>query len=631
MPVSSNDGAAPWARTRGGGSLGKRKRGQTADEKGSPSSSQSIDSSGLHKIGSGEATEPLNSSDVASVETRSQETWPQNQTSKRPTTTRRRNQPKAKTKNPAPEEDNSDPSPKSTSTNGKGKTQKPSERSRPEPKPSSWPPYLSRLSKLHRALNLVTTFLAARRASHLAPLALESVKEAVQGQCGFGVEVEDVAGVVWVYAWGEARELEAQGERNEDQEQGGGGNQHNWGRQIQGEGQVKRCSRVRFEYVTQEAEDEFDANAKGEQVLVFEFLELDKQLKPEKKKVRGSKEREDKIRMPSVGAKQLSKVIERREEKFAEMVELFVLSCKQRGKDPDEVVKQGRGRFIPRLPEDTPPNPDSLPLTIPTERKPISEIVEELKCSSWYVGQIVPDGHRVLDPQEAIYGELNFPLSQDLVNALYNAKGITPDRLYSHQAAAINALHAGHHVVVATSTSSGKSLVYQLPVLHVLEEDKIARAMYIFPTKALAQDQKRSLQELISWMPSLEGIVVETYDGDTPQEYRRSIRENASVIFTNPDMLHAGVLPQEEGWRMFLKGLRYVVVDELHYYNGLLGSHVAWVMRRLRRVCAALGNSDVKFVSCSATVANPEGHFRRLFGIEDNVTVIDFDGSPSGR
>lgn len=246
----------------------------------------------------------------------------------------------------------------------------------------------------------------------------------------------------------------------------------------------------------------------------------------------------------------------------------------------------------------------------------------------WYTAQIVPDGHRVFDPQPAIYGELNFQLSQNLVNALYNTRNIT--QLYSHQAEAINNVYDGYNVIVSTSTSSGKSLIYQIPMLHELEKDPNSRGIYIFPTKALAQDQRRSMKELLQYMDGLEDIIVDTFDGDTPMSDRNTIRDEGRIIFTNPDMLHITILPQEGSWRAFLQNLKFVVVDELHVYNGLFGSHVAFVMRRLRRICAAVGNRHVKFISCSATVANPEDHMKAIFGV-DNVKLIDFDGSPSGR
>ena len=154
--------------------------------------------------------------------------------------------------------------------------------------------------------------------------------------------------------------------------------------------------------------------------------------------------------------------------------------------------------------------------------------------------------------------------------------------------------------------------------------------MYIFPTKALAQDQRRSMKDLLQYVDGFQDTLVETFDGDTPMEYRDMIREEARIIFTNPDMLHMTILPRESAWRTYLQNLKFVVVDELHVYNGLFGSHVAYIMRRLCRLCAAVGNRHVRFISCSATVANPEEHMKAIFGIED-VKLIDFDGSPSGR
>ncbi|KAK4100806.1 P-loop containing nucleoside triphosphate hydrolase protein [Parathielavia hyrcaniae] len=375
-------------------------------------------------------------------------------------------------------------------------------------------------------------------------------------------------------------------------------------------------------------QDGDDAGSGRKEVLVFEFL--DGELRSDAKTGR-ARDKEDRMKMPVFSQAQMTRLIERRNARFVQAANGFVERCVADGLDPEMVLRDMRERYIPRMTEVETGEQRltvSLPASIPRERKSIPEIVQEIKDSPWYTGQIVPDGHRVFDPQEAVYGDLDFLLSQDLVNALYNAKGIT--RFYAHQAEAINALHEGYNVVVATSTSSGKSLIYQLPVLHALEQNHNTRAMYIFPTKALAQDQRRSLKEMIGFMPGMENVLVETFDGDTPMHERNTIRDEARIIFTNPDMLHITILPKEEKWRTFLRHLKFVVVDELHYYNGLMGSHVAFIMRRLRRTCAALGNRHVKFISCSATVANPEQHFKTIFGIGD-VRLVDFDGSPSGR
>ncbi|KAK4238081.1 hypothetical protein C8A03DRAFT_44133 [Achaetomium macrosporum] len=498
---------------------------------------------------------------------------------------------------PPPKKEQEEPSQTTQETKRKRTTTrapKPKPTSPPKPDPSSWPPALARLEKTHRALNLVSTFLSARR--HLPPT-FETLRPAVERHTGCALLVEDVAAIAALLRGGGTVRFEFVERAVLEASLGAAYHGRSW------EGGLDKKE-----------------EGEGEQVLVLELL--DGELKSE-----GTA----KNKMPVFSQAQMMRLIERRNGKFAQAVDAFVARCVRGGLDPEMVLMSERERYIPRRPtraEDEKKLSDTLPETIPRERKSIPEIVQEIKESPWYTGQIVPDGHRVFEPQEAVYGDLNFLLSQDLVNALYNAKGIS--RFYAHQAEAINALHGGYNVVVATSTSSGKSLIYQLPVLHALEQDHNTRAMYIFPTKALAQDQRRSLKEMMGFMPGLEDVLVETFDGDTPMNERNMIRDEARIIFTNPDMLHITILPQEDRWRTFLKNLKYVVVDELHYYNGLMGSHVAFIMRRLRRTCAALGNRHVKFISCSATVANPEQHFKTIFGIDD-VRLIDFDGSPSGR
>ncbi|KAG6041244.1 hypothetical protein E4U41_005371 [Claviceps citrina] len=380
-----------------------------------------------------------------------------------------------------------------------------------------------------------------------------------------------------------------------------------------------------------------ETGKKGREVLFFEYIDgdLKRQVKDKKtgEAVRPNRRlRDEKLKMPVYGQKQMMQLIDRRNQRFANAINVFLTNCVKEDLDPERTLNQLAQTFLPKRSASNFASAELessvIPADIPQERKSIPELVNELKNSPWYTGQIVPDGHRVFEPQEAVCGELDFVLSQSLMNAIYNAKGIT--EFYAHQAQALNSLHNGQNVVVATSTSSGKSLIYQLPILYALEEDPLSRAMYIFPTKALAQDQKRSLKQIIAYMPNLEDTLVETFDGDTPIANRNAIREEARVIFTNPDMLHMTILPQEERWRSFLKNLKYVVVDELHYYNGHLGSHVAFIMRRLRRICAAVGNRRIQFVSCSATVANPKEHFQMIFGVDD-VVLIDYDGSPSGR
>jgi len=196
---------------------------------------------------------------------------------------------------------------------------------------------------------------------------------------------------------------------------------------------------------------------------------------------------------------------------------------------------------------------------------------------------------------------------------------------YTHQAQAIEAALAGAHVVLATSTASGKTLAYNLPVLHTLLHDSAACALYLFPTKALAHDQ---LANLKSQIPNLESsITVRPYDGDTPSAHRPAIRREARLLVTNPDMLHTGILPHHTRWARLFANLHYVVLDELHTYRGIFGGHVANLLRRLQRVCRFYGSAPC-FICTSATIANPRGLAERL--IEAPITLVDDDGAPQG-
>jgi DEAD/DEAH box helicase domain-containing protein len=244
--------------------------------------------------------------------------------------------------------------------------------------------------------------------------------------------------------------------------------------------------------------------------------------------------------------------------------------------------------------------------------------LEQIAKAPFYRGQIV---HIERIPErKARYGELEKPLHPLLQKALEEA-GIKA--LYSHQAQAINAIRRGENVIVSTGTASGKTLVYNIPVLEAILQDRRTRALYLFPTKALAQDQLRSLAELTRFSP----IPFGTYDGDTPQSARNRLRKIASIILTNPDMLHVGILPNHRLWSSFLTHLKFVVIDEAHVYRGVFGSQVACVLRRLRRLCQFYGSNPI-FILCSATIANPKEHAQELLGLP--VTVIDDDGAPRG-
>src|ERR671921_2957670 len=201
------------------------------------------------------------------------------------------------------------------------------------------------------------------------------------------------------------------------------------------------------------------------------------------------------------------------------------------------------------------------------------------------------------------------------------ARGV--ERLWSHQAEALHAAWAGP-TIVTTGTASGKSLCFQLPTLDTLCRDARARALYLYPTKALAQDQARSLQAL-----GVARARPAIYDGDTPREQRLQIRRRSNVILTNPDMLHLGILPNHRAWADVFANLAVVVVDEAHVYRGVFGSHVANVLRRLRRIAAAYGTAP-RFVLASATIANPVELAERLTGLEP-FTLVDRDGAPAAE
>ena len=220
------------------------------------------------------------------------------------------------------------------------------------------------------------------------------------------------------------------------------------------------------------------------------------------------------------------------------------------------------------------------------------------------------------------YAPLPEALPPALIDAL-RARGI--DRLYSHQAEAWTATQRGEHVVVVTPTASGKTLCYTLPVVAAAMGQR-AKALYLFPTKALAQDQVAELLELNK--AGDLGVRAFTFDGDTPGDARRAIRLHGDVVVSNPDMLHQGILPHHTKWAQFFENLRYVVIDEIHTYRGVFGSHVANVLRRLRRVCAFYG-ARPQFILCSATIGNSKAHAEAL--IEAPVTAIAESGAPSGE
>ena len=249
----------------------------------------------------------------------------------------------------------------------------------------------------------------------------------------------------------------------------------------------------------------------------------------------------------------------------------------------------------------------------------VERLLADIQGRESYAGQIIHVRER--PARAATFADRELPLHPE-VAALLAAQGI--ERLYSHQAEAIAAVLDGDHVCTVSGTASGKTLTYLLPIVDALYRNPGDRALLIYPTKALAQDQLRKLGDYGAG----ERFLAETYDGDTPRDRRRQVKRNAQVVLTNPDMLHVGILPYHHTWSDFFRNLRYVVLDEVHSYRGIFGSHTANIMRRLRRVCAHYGSSPC-FVCCSATIANPEELTTKLTGLP--LRVVSDDGAPRSR
>ncbi|KAI5067358.1 hypothetical protein GOP47_0017886, partial [Adiantum capillus-veneris] len=311
------------------------------------------------------------------------------------------------------------------------------------------------------------------------------------------------------------------------------------------------------------------------------------------------------------------------------------LKQKQKGEVMDYTVKEIL-HFVARSASNLEPNSKQ---TMPLPRPPrhhkklarcmdtfdysAEEMVDHLREGLGSLGQIVHC--EVIEKREARYGELATALSYSTAAAL---KKLDITRFYKHQAEAINAALSRQSVIIATSTASGKSVCYNVPVLEELSSNTDSCALYLFPTKALAQDQYRALLEMTSGsnIPVCLGV----YDGDTPQHQRVHLRDHARLLITNPDMLHVSILPSHKQFERLLSNLSYVVVDEAHAYRGAFGCHTSVILRRLRRLCHHLYRTNPTFIVSSATVANPREHAMELIGLRE-IQVVQEDGSPCGR
>jgi len=229
----------------------------------------------------------------------------------------------------------------------------------------------------------------------------------------------------------------------------------------------------------------------------------------------------------------------------------------------------------------------------------------------------------VIPPREAVYSEFP-PNINPGIKSVLQKRGI--NKLYSHQATAIENIHSNKNVAIVTPTASGKTLCYNLPVVNTILEKPESRALYLFPTKALSQDQVAELHQLVTDLSA--DIKTYTFDGDTPRSARAAIRTAGHIVVTNPDMLHTGILPHHTRWIKLFENLRFVVIDEIHHYRGVFGSHLANVIRRLKRICRFYG-SNPQFVCCSATIANPLELTRKI--IEEEAELVDNNGAPSGQ
>ena len=246
-------------------------------------------------------------------------------------------------------------------------------------------------------------------------------------------------------------------------------------------------------------------------------------------------------------------------------------------------------------------------------------LLSELTRTSDYKGQV--EHIEVIPPKEAEYADPSPPLPKALRDAL---RRVGIERLYRHQVEALELLREGKNVMVVASAAGGKTLCYNLAIFEALIKDPKTRALYLFPTKALAQDQLRKIREL---SPGIDFVRPATYDGDTPQQDRAAIRRLCNLVLSNPDMLHVGILPNHTQWAQFFPNLRFVVLDEAHVYKGIFGAHTANVIRRLKRICEHYG-SRPQFVLCTATIGNPGELAGKLVGEE--VEVISDDASPAG-
>ena len=258
----------------------------------------------------------------------------------------------------------------------------------------------------------------------------------------------------------------------------------------------------------------------------------------------------------------------------------------------------------------------------------LDEYINALKNYKGFAGDIVC--HKIIQSKEGVFDSNNFEQNSNL-SFLLKFSGLK--KLYNHQKKAITTIQQGIHTVIATPTASGKSLIYNFPVIDQIMSDSQSHALYLFPLKALARDQLQTVQKLLdaarTKLKTDKPLKAAVYDGDISSYQKGKIRKDPpNILLTNPEMLHLSMLAHHHLWETFFKNLKYIIIDEVHTYRGIMGSNMAWVFRRLQRICAFYGSSPV-FIFCSATIANPASLAQKLTGLY--VEVVDESGAPTGK
>lgn len=306
----------------------------------------------------------------------------------------------------------------------------------------------------------------------------------------------------------------------------------------------------------------------------------------------------------------------------------------------DQFINSYDDDWVHHIATETEPH---LPIVHNSESKEFNppEFISQLKRLPFYSNQIEQGGSFVVPMRPHSYLDVQTPLPDVIIDALCQYWGISKKdlHLYKHQALALDYINSGYSVIVATDTSSGKSLIYQIPVLNSLYQHlnhhlKLPpTAFFLFPTKALAQDQLRSFRQLSHLIFGENYPTSNTYDGDTDPSEKAKMRQTSQVLFSNPDTIHVDILPKWFQWESFLKSLRYIIIDEIHVYTGIFGINVSYILRRLKRICNELGNTTIQVICCSATVNNADRLLKTMFCLDDSeIKVLDssLNGAPSG-